>query len=296
VRIGLQIPRFHWAGGPSRIAGTLAEIARAADDAGVASIWLMDHFFQIRSVASAEEEMLEAYTTLGFLAAHTRRARLGTLVTGVHYRHPGVLIKQVTTLDVLSQGRACLGIGAGWYERESRGLGVPFPSRAERFQRLEETLKIAQVMWGSATSPPSREPFYGRHFQLAEPINSPPPLTRPRPPIMLGGGGEQKTLRFVARYADACNLFTHYGPGELAWKLNVLQGYCEEYGRPYTDIDRTSLGQWDVVRKSPAAIVDEIGKLHEMGFTTAIASLRGVETLKPLEILARDVIPQVERL
>jgi F420-dependent oxidoreductase-like protein len=292
MRIGLQIPRFHWAGGPARLAETLAAIARTADDAGVASIWLMDHFFQISSVGKAEEEMLEAYTTLGFLAAHTRRARLGTLVTGVHYRHPGVLIKQVTTLDVLSQGRAWLGIGAGWYERESRGLGVPFPTRRERFARLEETLRIAHAMWG--TGPVA--PVYGKHFVLAEPINSPPSLTQPHPPIMVGGGGEQKTLRLVAKYADACNLFTRYGPGELAWKLNVLQGYCEEYGRSYADIDRTSLGQWDLVRKSPAAIVDEVGKLHEMGFTTAIASLRAVETLKPLEILARDVIPQIESL
>jgi len=292
MRIGLQIPRFHWAGGTNGLADTLAAIARTTDDAGVASIWLMDHFFQIHSVGKAEEEMLEAYTTLGFLAAHTRRARLGTLVTGVHYRHPGLLVKQVTTLDVLSHGRAWLGIGAGWYERESHGLGVPFPSRAERFERLEETLRIAHAMWGSGPI----EPIYGKHFQLAEPINSPPPLSQPHPPILVGGGGEQKTLRLVAKYANACNLFTRYGPGELAWKLNVLQGYCEEFGRPYADIDRTTLGQWDPVRKSPAAIVDELGKLHEMGFTTAIASLRSVETLRPLEILARDVIPQVERL
>jgi F420-dependent oxidoreductase-like protein len=274
------------------MAETLEAIAHAAEDAGVASIWLMDHFFQIGSVGKAEEEMLEAYTTLGFLAAHTRRVRLGTLVTGVHYRHPGVLIKQVTTLDVLSRGRACLGLGAGWYERESVGLGVPFPTRAERFQRLEETLRIAHAMWAGGPA----EPIYGKQFQLAEPINSPPPLSEPHPPILVGGGGEQKTLRLVARYADACNLFTRYGPGELAWKLNVLQGYCEEYGRAYADIDRTSLGNWDLTRKSPAAIVDEIGRLHEMGFTTAIASLRGVETLKPLEILGREVVPQIEGL
>ena len=274
------------------MAETLAAIARTADDAGVASIWLMDHFFQIGSVGKAEEEMLEAYTTLGFLAAHTRRARLGTLVTGVHYRHPGVLIKQVTTLDVLSQGRAWLGIGAGWYERESRGLGVPFPSRAERFERLEETLKIARAVWSGGPV----EPIYGKHFQLAEPINSPPPVSQPHPPIMVGGGGEHKTLRFVAKYADACNLFTRYGPGELAWKLEVLRGYCEEYGRAFDTIDRTTLGQWDLVRKSPQAVVDELGKLHAMGFTTAIASLRSVETLKPLEILGRDVIPQVAEL
>jgi F420-dependent oxidoreductase-like protein len=274
------------------MAETLAAIARTADDAGIASIWLMDHFFQIGSVGKAEEEMLEAYTTLGFLAAHTRRARLGTLVTGVHYRHPGVLIKQVTTLDVLSQGRAWLGIGAGWYERESRGLGVPFPSRAERFQRLEETLKIAHAMWSGRPV----EAIYGRYFQLAEPINSPAPVSQPHPPIMVGGGGEHKTLRFVAKYADACNLFTRFGPGELAWKLEVLRGYCEEYGRPFEALDRTTLGQWDLTRKSPQAIVDELGELHRMGFTTAIVSLRGVETLKPLELLARDVIPHVAGL
>jgi F420-dependent oxidoreductase-like protein len=288
VRIGLQIPRFHWKGG---IAETLAAIARAADDAGLASVWLMDHFFQIASVAKPEEEMLEAYTTLGFVAAHTQRVRLGTMVTGVHYRHPGVLIKQVTTLDVLSGGRAWLGIGAGWYERESRGLGVPFPPLRERFVRLEETLQIAHAMFSG-----DRSPLYGKEFQLAEPINSPMPLSQPHPPIMIGGGGERKTLRLVARYADACNLFTRYGPQQLARKLQKLQAYCDEYGRPYDAIDRTSLGQWDPVRKGAQSIVDELGQLSELGFTTAIASLRDVETLKPIEILARDVLPQAARL
>ncbi len=291
MKIGLQIPRFHWAGGNGAIAETLAAIARTADEAGLASIWLMDHFFQIRSVASPEEEMLEAYTTLGFLAAHTKRARLGTLVTGVHYRHPGVLVKQVTALDVLSGGRAWLGIGAGWYERESRGLGVPFPTLGDRFGRLEETLQIAHAMFSGRA-----EPFYGKFFQLAEPMNSPPPLSTPHPPILVGGGGERKTLRLVARYADACNLFARYGPRDLSRKLAKLRAYCEEYGRPYDALDRTSLGQWDPVRKGPQAIVDEIGQLHELGFTTAIASLRGVETLEPLEILATDVIPWAERL
>jgi F420-dependent oxidoreductase-like protein len=235
--------------------------------------------------------MLEAYTALGFLAAHTRRARLGTMVTGVHYRHPGVLVKQVTTLDVLSGGRAWLGIGAGWNERESRGLGVPFPALAERFARLEETLKIAHAMWRGDPSP-----IYGKQFQLAEPINSPPAISQPHPPILVGGGGERKTLRLVARYADACNLFTRYGRRDLTRKLEVLRQYCEEYGRPYAEIDRTSLGQWDPIRKSPQQIVDELGELKEMGFTTAIASLRGVESLKPIEVLARDVMPHTEKL
>jgi F420-dependent oxidoreductase-like protein len=291
VKIGLQISRFHWPGGPPLTAQTLAAIARTADEAGFASIWLMDHFFQIRSIGKPEEEMLEAYTTLGFLAAHTRRARLGTLVTGVHYRHPGVLIKQVTALDVLSEGRANLGIGAGWYERESTGLGVPFPPLKDRFERLDETLQIAHAMFRGST-----EPFYGKHFRLAEPINSPPPISQPHPPIMVGGGGERKTLRLVARYADACNLFTRYSKRDLERKLSKLRAYCEEAGRPYEAIDRTSLGQWDPVRKSTREIVDELGYLHELGFTTAIAGLRNVETLKPIELLARDVFPEADRL
>jgi F420-dependent oxidoreductase-like protein len=291
VKFGLQIPRFRWAGGPPHLAQTLASIARAADEAGYASIWLMDHFFQISAIGKVDEAMLEAYTTLGFLAAHTRRARLGTMVTGVHYRHPGVLVKQVTALDVLSEGRAWLGIGAGWNQRESTGLGVPFPPLKQRFERLEETLQIASRMFAGDT-----EPFVGKHYQLAEPLNSPAPISQPHPPILVGGGGERKTLRLVARYADACNLFTRYGKRDLARKLDKLRRYCDEAGRAFDAIDRTALGQWDPIRKSPQQIVDELGELHELGFTTAIASLRDVETLKPIEILARDVFPQAERL
>jgi F420-dependent oxidoreductase-like protein len=288
VNLGLQISRFRWPGGPPHTAQTLREIARAADDAGFASIWLMDHFFQISSIAKVEEDMLEAYTTLGFLAACTQRARLGTLVSGVHHRHPGVLVKQVTTLDVLSAGRAWLGIGAGWYARESAGLGVAFPPLKERFERLEETLKIAHHMWRGDTSP-----LYGKHFHLAEPINSPPPLSQPHPPILIGGGGERKTLRFVARYADACNIFARYSRPDLLRKLAKLQRYCEEEGRSYDAIQKTTLTQWNVARKSPQAIVDQIGELREIGFDTVIASLNGVETIKPIEVIARDVLPQV---
>ena len=291
MKLGLQISRFRWPGGPPQFASTLASVARAADDAGYASIWLMDHFFQISSIGKAEEAMLEAYTTLGFMAAHTRRARLGTLVTGVHYRHPGVLIKQVTTLDVLSEGRAWLGIGAGWYERESVGLGVPFPPLRERFERLEETLQVAHRMFRGQT-----DPYYGKRLQLAEPLNAPAPISQPHPPILIGGGGERKTLRLVAQYADACNLFTRYPRRDLARKLTKLRRFCEEAGRSFDAIDRTCLGQWDPVRKSPQAIVDELGELAELGFTTAIASLRNVETLKPIEILARDVFPHAEPL
>jgi F420-dependent oxidoreductase-like protein len=291
VKLGLQISRFRWPGGPPLMARTLASIARAADDAGYASIWLMDHFFQIASIAKAEEAMLEAYTTLGFLAAHTRQARLGTLVTGVHYRHPGLLVKQVTTLDVLSEGRAWLGIGAGWYERESKGLGVPFPSVKERFERLEETLKIAHQMWSGET-----QPFYGKHFQLAEALNSPQALTAPHPPILIGGGGEHKTLRLVARYADACNLFARYAKPDLVRKLAKLRSYCDEERRPYEAIQKTALTQWNPIRNSPDKIVDQLGELRELGFDTVIASVTGVETLKPIEVLARDVFPRVARL
>jgi F420-dependent oxidoreductase-like protein len=235
--------------------------------------------------------MLEAYTTLGFMAAHTRHVRLGTLVSGVHHRYPGVLVKQVTTLDVLSQGRACLGLGAGWYERESKGLGVPFPPLKERFERLEETLRIAHHLWSG-----DRAPFYGKHVQLAEPIASPAPISQPHPPILVGGGGERKTLRLVARYADACNLFARYGPADLRRKLDKLRGYCAEAGRPYEAIEKTTLTQWNVGRQSPQQIVDQIGELREIGFDTVIASLVGVDKLAPIETLARDVIPHAALL
>jgi F420-dependent oxidoreductase-like protein len=235
--------------------------------------------------------MLEAYTTLGYLAAHTKRVRLGTLVTGVHHRHPAVLVKQVTTLDVLSEGRAWLGIGAGWYERESRGLGIPFPSVKERFERLEEALKIAHHMWRG-----DRTPFYGKHYQLAEPINSPAPITQPHPPILVGGGGERKTLRLVARYADACNLFARLPVYDLARKLEKLNDYCAEEGRPYESIEKTALVNWDTSRRPAQHILDQLRELRELDFDTVIASLSRVETLKPIETLARDVLPQAAGL
>ena len=229
----------------------------------------------------------------GFLAAHTRRARLGTLVSGVHHRHPGVLIKQVTTLDVLSEGRANLGIGAGWYERESKGLGIPFPSLNERFERLEETLRIAHHMWRGDTSP-----FYGKHYQLNEPINSPQAvtLTKPHPPILIGGGGERRTLRLVARYADACNLFARLPVYDLARKLEKLRDHCDEVGRPWESIEKTALANWNLARQPPQKILDRLRELRELEFDTVIASVIGIETLQPIEILARDVFPQAEHL
>src|ERR671933_1045713 len=204
MRIGLQIPRFTWPEGDGGIGPKLAEIGSTADEAGFASLWVMDHFFQIGVIGGPEEPMLEGYSALSYLAGVTERAKLGTLVTGVHYRYPGILVKTVTTLDVLSGGRAYLGIGAGWFEREAKGLGVPFPTVSERFERLEETLQIARQMWSGEVAP-----YRGKHYHLAETLNSPQALTKPHPPIMIGGMGEKKTLRLVAQHPDPRNLFTY---------------------------------------------------------------------------------------
>ncbi len=287
MKLGIQIPDFTWAGGPEQLGATLATVARTADDAGFEHIMVMDHFFQIQSVGPAEHEMLEAYTTLGFLAAHTSRARLGTLVTGVIYRYPGVLAKIITTLDVLSGGRAWLGIGAGWNEEESRGLGIPFPPVAERFEQLEEALQICLQMWAGDESP-----YHGKQFHLERPLNSPQALTKPHPPIMIGGGGEKKTLRMVAKYAQACNLF---GGPELGHKLDVLREHCEREGRDYDEIEKTAYYAFDVGEKGErtAQTIDELGQLSEQGIQTAIGGVRGVSTITPIEVIGNEVIPAV---
>jgi F420-dependent oxidoreductase-like protein len=237
VRVGLHLVAFGLPDGSASIGPTLAAVGRAADEAGVANLSLMDHYFQLEMAGSAADPMLEGYTALGFLAAHNRTAELQLLCTGVTYRHPGLLAKIVSTLDVLSGGRAVLGLGAAWYEREHRALGVPFPPLAERFERLEETLRIVRQMWSDDDGP-----FEGRHYRLAETINSPQPLHRPL--IMIGGGGEQKTLRLVAKYADACNLFASErsgGPAAVGAKLDVLRGHCEREGTDYDAIRKTVL-------------------------------------------------------
>jgi F420-dependent oxidoreductase-like protein len=253
MKLGLQIPDFTWPGGAEKLGPTLATITRTADEAGFDSIGVMDHFFQIPAIGPSEHEMLEAYTTLGFLAAHSKRARLMTIVSGVHYRHPGILAKIVTTLDVLSGGRGWLGIGAGWNEEESRGLGVPFPSLKERFEMLEETLEICLQMWkGDET------PYLGKHFRLDRPLNSPQSLSRPHPGILVGGSGEKKTLRLVARFANACNLWP---TPELPHKLEVLRGHCEAVGRDYNEIEKTSIFRFDV-RPSGEKVDEVIGQLH----------------------------------
>jgi len=288
VKLGLQIPSFTWPGGPAEIGPTLSRIAHAADGAGYDSLWVMDHFFQIRGVGPPEEPMLEAYTTLGHLAAQTTRVRLGTLVTGVTYRYPGILAKIVTTLDVLSGGRACLGIGAAWNEEEHVGLGVPFPPVAERFERLEEALRICLQMWSDDDGP-----FEGKHYKLARTLNSPQALTRPHPPILIGGGGERKTLRLVARYADACNLFA--GPDELPHKLDVLRRHCEEVGRDYDAIQKTVYYVMDVGEDAERVpqVIDDLGRLAEAGADMAIGALLHVERIDPIDVVGREVIPKV---
>ncbi len=290
MKIGLQIPDFTTPGGPARLGADLATVARTADDAGFDFIAVMDHFFQIGVIGRPELPMLEAYTTLGYLAGCTSRAKLVTLVTGVVYRHPGILAKIVTTLDVLSGGRAWLGIGAAWNDEESRGLGIPFPPVAERFERLEETLQICLQMWrGDET------PYQGQHYQLERPLNSPQALSQPHPPIMIGGSGEKKTLRFVARYAQACNLFP--GP-DLARKLDVLRAHCDTEGRDYDEIEKTCYFIFDPGEKgeNTAEMIDQLGNLAGMGFQAAIGSVANVWQVTPLEVIGTEVIPAVANL
>jgi F420-dependent oxidoreductase-like protein len=290
VKVGLQIPDFTYPGGPATLAADLAGIARTADDAGFATVALMDHFFQIGMIGPPGKDMLEAYTTLGFLAGHTSRAKLLTLVTGTVYRQPGLLAKIVTTLDVLSGGRAWLGIGAAWNEEESRGLGFPFPPVAERFERLEETIQICLQMWTG-----DEKPYHGRHYQLERPLNSPQPLTRPHPPILIGGGGEKKTLRLVARYAQACNLFP---VPDLARKLDVLRAHCDAEGRDYDEIVKTVYYRYDAGKDGENAqrIVDELGGFAELGFSEALGQVKNAHRLEPLEIIGAEVIPAVASL
>ncbi|MEO6399033.1 MAG: LLM class F420-dependent oxidoreductase [Tepidiformaceae bacterium] len=292
MKLGLQLSNLTYPGGPPALGETLATIARAADDAGYSSIWLMDHLFQIPPVGPAQLDMLEAYTTLGFLAAHTTNARLGTMVTGVTYRHPGVLAKQVTTLDILSGGRAYLGIGAAWFEREHLGLGIPFPPLRERFERLEEALQICLQMWSDDDGP-----FEGKHTRLAETLNSPQSLSRPHPPILIGGGGEKKTLRLVAKYANACNIFGT-SPSDVAHKFEVIREHCEREGRDYASIEKTIIMRMDVGPNGEKAneLVETLGRFSEVGAQAAMGYLQGADQIRPIEAVGRSVIPQLANL
>jgi F420-dependent oxidoreductase-like protein len=290
VRFGLQINQFTWPGGAAAIGPTLARVARTADEVGFDSIWVMDHFFQIRQNGPPEAPMLEGQIALGFLAAHTERARLGLMVGGVHHRAPGLWIKAATTLDVLSGGRAWFGIGAAWNEHESKGLGLGFPPLRERFELLEDTLRMAHDMWSGGSG--THEAFEGTRVTATHLINSPQSLSRPRVPIMVGGGGERKTLLLVARYADACNL---YGRDVEAFhrKLEVLREHCAAIGRPYDEIERTTLVSVDPSTESTEEIVERFGVLVEAGAQHVIFSVRGVADTSRLERIAAEVFPQL---
>lgn len=297
MRLGLQVPNFTWPNGQENLGDTFGLVAERAERAGLYSLWVMDHFFQIRAVGPAENEMLEGWSALAFAAGRTNRIKLGTMVTGVTYRHPGLLVKTATTLDVLSHGRAYLGIGAAWNEQEHLGLGVPFPPLKERFELLEETLQVALQMWSG-----DDEPYNGKHLHLARPLNNPNSVRRPHPPILIGGTGEQKTLRMVAQYGDACNLFARLGNDALQHKLEVLQKHCERLGRPYEEIEKTSLDSLRLTRDgrdgstSPAAFLDQLNTLAELGFDQAIFSLQNVHDLEPFDVLATEVVPEAEKI
>jgi len=272
------------------LADKLGDIARAADDNGFYSLWLMDHFFQILYLGPKEQDMLEAYTALGYLAAVTKRVKLGTMVTGVNYRYPGVLIKSLTTLDVLSGGRAYLGIGAAWNEEEAKGLGIPFPPIATRFELLEEALQIAKQMWSD-----NNGSYNGKHNQLAETLNVPQPLSKPHPPILVAGGGEKKTLKLVAQYADACNIIGE--PDVIRHKLDVLKGHCEAVGRDYNSIEKTILGTVHLApgQMSAGDVIRHCEELAALGVDHAIFNMPNVHEITPLETFGREIIPQVAK-
>ena len=293
MKIGLDIADFTWPAGPAKIGSTLGDIARTADEVGFDSIWVMDHFWQIRMNGPEHHEMLEGYSALSYIAAVTKRAKLGTMVTGVVYHQPGILAKTVTTLDVLSGGRAWLGIGAAWNEAESRGLGIPFPPIKERFERLEETLQICQQMWEGKRG--SEKPFRSEHYQLERPLNSPQSLTRPHPPILIGGGGEKKTLRLVAQYADACNLFP---TPEIPRKLDILREHCQAVGRNYEDIEKTSLFTFDLGDNGEnlGKVIGGLKWLAGMGIQTVIGHVPKMYETKRLEAIGEKLIPAVANL
>jgi F420-dependent oxidoreductase-like protein len=285
MRLGVHIADFTWPGGPPTLARDLRHIATTAEEAGFARVSVMDHVWQIRVIGPVEHEMLEAYTALGYLAACTSRVELLAWVTAVTYREPGLLAKAVSTLDVLSDGRALLGIGAAWNEEEARGLGLTFPPTAERFERLEETLQICLQMWSDSDAA-----FQGKHYTLERTLNSPQPLRQPHPPILIGGSGERKTLRLVAQYAQACNLFA---APDLERKLDVLREHCVTVGRDYDDIEKTVMMPLNVGPngRDVDLLLDELRRLADLGVTLVQGRVGDVASITPLEIFGERVIP-----
>ena len=294
MNIGLQIPSFKYPGGTAAIRPKLKEIVTTAEEAGFYSLWVMDHYYQIKGLfgEAYTDPMMESYTTLGYFAGLTEKAYLGVLVTGIIYRYPSVLMKMVNTLDILSGGRAYLGIGAAWYEEEAKGFGIPYPAILERFEQLEDNLQLAKALWDS-----DEASFDGQHFSAPAITNNPRPLSKPHPRILIGGTGPKKTLRMVAQYADACNIFEGAGPEKMQKALDTLKGHCDSLGRDYDTIEKTSLGTVHLSGDDTVeSTLNRLKKLSEMGFTQAIFNMPDVYKITPLETFANEIIPAVAEL
>jgi F420-dependent oxidoreductase-like protein len=296
VKFGLQVSSFTFPGGARELGAHLERIVRTADAVGFDSIWVMDHLFQIRGVGAVDEPMLEGWTALGFIGAHTKRARIGLMVGGIHYRHPGIWLKAATTLDVLTGGRAWLGLGAAWNQEESEGLGFEFPPLGVRFEMLEETLQYAQEMFQGEQG--SGRALRGRHYQPTRLLNSPQSISRPRVPIMIGGGGERKTLRLVAQYADATNVFG--GPEKIHHKYEILRSHCKAVGRPFDDIERSTLqGNLNVTKDgsgggaTPAQVIDRFGELGDAGAQHILFSVKDPWQTDRIELLGSTLLAQM---
>ncbi|MFX1252470.1 MAG: LLM class F420-dependent oxidoreductase [Promethearchaeota archaeon] len=294
MKIGLQIPNFTFPGGATEFASTLKSIVETAEKTGFYSIWVMDHYFQLGPrgiLGPAEDPMHEGYSLLSYIAGLTSRVKLGTLVTGVIYRYPGVLVKTVTSLDVLSKGRAYFGVGAAWFEREAIALGVPFPPLKERFEQLEETLQIAKQMWSD-----NNGEYRGKHYKLKETLCNPSPLSKPHPPILIGGMGPTKTLKFVAQYADACNLFAAYGLDKVKESLSILKNHCKNFNRPFEEIEKTTLSSvYTEERPSSKEIIEHLRELESLGINHAIVNMQYPNELERLEVFKEEIIPAVTR-
>ncbi len=289
MKIGLQIPSFKYPGGTAAIRPTLKKIVTTAEEADFYSLWVMDHYYQIKDLfgEAYTDPMLESYTTLGYFAGLTEKVQLGVLVTGIIYRHPSVLLKMVNTLDILSGGRTYLGIGAAWYKEEANGYGIPYPSTSVRFEQLEDNLQLAKALWAS-----DETSFEGKHYSAPAITNNPRPLSTPHPRILIGGTGPNKTLRMVAQYADACNIFEGAGKENMQKALNTLKAHCERLGRDYDTIEKTSLGTVHLSGKDTVDdVIRRIKTLSEMGFTHAIFNMPDVYEITPLETFAKEIIP-----
>jgi F420-dependent oxidoreductase-like protein len=294
MKIGLQIPSYKYPGGTAAIRPKLKEIVTTAEEAGFYSLWVMDHYYQIKGLfgEAYTDPMMESYTTLGYFAGLTDKAYLGVMVTGVIYRYPSVLMKMVNTLDILSGGRAYLGIGAAWYEDEAKGFGIPYPSTSKRFEQLEDNLQLAKALWES-----DEASFEGQHFSAPAITNNPRPLSSPHPRILIGGMGPKKTLRMVAQYADACNFFERAGTENIQKALDTLKAHCERLGRDYDTIEKTSLGTVHLSGDDTVAgTISRIRDLSTMGFTHAIFNMPDVYEIAPLKTFAKEILPAVAEI